>query len=336
MPADRGHCGCSPRNSADLAQVSVGEAVLLALSEAASSGTLALDGSDDGFLLLDQLLHLLEEVMLDLGQLVDLIDVCALAQCLVDDELALAGRIVEHGEQLLLGLVVEVLCKAQTVAAGLQGTDGLLEGLLIGLADAHDLADGTHLRAELVLGALELLKCPAGELDDDIIAVGNVLVQGAVLAAGDLVQGQAAGQHGGYQCDREAGRLGSQCGGTGGSGVDLDDDDSAGDRIMCKLAVAAADDLNLVNDAVGLLLQTLLNVLGDGQHRSGAEGIAGVNAHGVDILDEADRDHVALGITDDLQLQLFPAGDGLLNENLSRLRMPAGLGRRRVFSSSTL
>ena len=53
---------------------------------------------------------------------------------------------------------VEVLGEAQPVAAVFQRADRLLEGLLVGLADAHHLADGAHLRAQLVLGALNFSK----------------------------------------------------------------------------------------------------------------------------------------------------------------------------------
>ena len=39
----------------------------------------------------------------------------------------------------------------------------------------------------------------------------------------------------------------------------------------------------------------------------GTEGIAGVHAEGIDILDEADSDQVVLRVADNLQLQLLPA-----------------------------
>jgi hypothetical protein len=55
------------------------------------------------------------------------------------------------------------------VPADLQGADGLLEGLLVGLADAHHLSHRAHLGAQLVLSALELLKGPAGKLHHDVI-----------------------------------------------------------------------------------------------------------------------------------------------------------------------
>ena len=255
---------------------------------------------EERFLLLDELLHLLNEVVLDLREVPQLLDGRALAQRLVHDELALAGRVGEQVEQLLLRHVVEVLREAEAVAAVLEAADGLLEGFLVRLADAHDLADGAHLGAELVLGALELLKGPAGELDDDIVAAGDILVEGAVLAAGDLVEREAGGEHGGDEGDREAGGLGGEGGGTGGAGVDLDDDDAVAHRVMGELDVRAADDADLLNDLVGLLLQALLQILADSEHRGGAEGVARVHAEGIDVLDEADGDHVVLRVAHDL------------------------------------
>ena len=93
---------------------------------------------------------------------------------------------------------------AQAVSAVLKGSDGLLESLLEILADAHDLAHGPHLSSQLILHALELFKGPSGKFDNHVIAVGHIFVQASVLAAGDLAQGKASGQHGGYKCDGEA------------------------------------------------------------------------------------------------------------------------------------
>jgi len=41
-----------------------------------------------------------------------------------------------------------------------------------------------------------------------------------------------------------------------------------------------------------------------------------VDAHRIDVLDEADSDLLSLGVADDLQLQFFPAQNGFLDEDL--------------------
>ncbi len=42
-----------------------------------------------------------------------------------------------------------------------------------------------------------------------------------------------------------------------------------------------------------------------------------MHAHGVHVLDEADGDHLVLGVADDFQLQLLPAEHGFLDEDLA-------------------
>ena len=224
---------------------------------------------------------------------------------------------MEPPQQFFFGKTVKILGMTQAVTAGLQAADSLLEGLLIGLTDAHDLAHRTHLGAQLILNALELLKSPAGKLDDHIVTVGNILVQSAVLAAGDVLQGQSRCQHCGNQSDGETGSLGCQSGGAGGTGIDLNDNIPVGLGVVGPLDIGSADDLDRFHDLIGFLLQALLDILGNGQHRCGAERVAGMDTQGVDILNEADGDHIAVLIPNHFQFQLFPAQDGLLHQHLA-------------------
>ena len=93
----------------------------------------------------------------------------------------------QHAQQLFFGLGIIVLGVSQAVTSSLKGTDGLLESLLVGFTDTHDLANRAHLCAQLVLYTLEFFKCPAGKLDDDVISVGNVFVQGTVFSTFDVL-----------------------------------------------------------------------------------------------------------------------------------------------------
>ncbi len=297
-------------------KVAVGKSVLLRADEHSVRGNCTLH-REERFLLLDELLHLLDEPLLHAGRLVDLVHRRTLAECLIHLEMSLARRRRKLLQQLLLRELMEILHIAEAVTSGLKAADCLLEGLLVGLTDAHYLAYSAHLRAEFVLNTLELLKCPAGELDHDIVAARNILVERAAFAAGDVLQGKARCEHSGHQSDREARSLRSECRGTRGSRVDLDDDDTVGNRIVRELNVRTADDLHTVNDLVCLLLQTLLYLRGDRQHRSRAERVTGVYAHRVDVLDEAHGDHIALAVADNLELQLLPTENGLLDENLA-------------------
>ena len=244
-------------------------------------------------------------------------DARPLAQGFVHHELPFAGGLVQQGEQVVEAAAAEVLDESQAVAAGFEGPDRLLEGLLVGLPDAHHLADGPHLRAELVLRPPELLERPARELDHDVVAGRRVLLQRAVTPVRDLVERKSPRELRRDVRDRKAGRLRGQGRGARGPRVDLDDHHSTGLGIVGELDVRPADHLDRLDHVVRVLLQPLLQPPVDRQHRRGAERIAGVNAHRVDVLDEADRDHLVLGVAYDLELQLLPADDSLFDQELA-------------------
>ncbi len=86
---------------------------------------------------------------------------------------------------------------------------------------------------------------------------------------------------------------------------------------MGKLYVSAADDADMLDDLVGLLLQLLLQIFIDRQHGCRTEGISGVHAAGIHVLDETDRDHIVVLVADDLELELLPAQDRLLDQDLT-------------------
>ncbi len=100
--------------------------------------------------------------------------------------MALTGRRIQPSEQFFFRQRVKILRVPQTVTSRLQRTDRLLERLLIRFADAHNLAHGAHLCAQLVLHALELLKSPACKLDHHIVAVRHIFIQSPVLTAGNV------------------------------------------------------------------------------------------------------------------------------------------------------
>ncbi len=86
---------------------------------------------------------------------------------------------------------------------------------------------------------------------------------------------------------------------------------------MGELDIGAADHLDGLHDVVGVLLEPLLELLVDGEHGRGAEGVTRVHAHGIHVLDEADRDHVVLGVAHHLEFQLLPAEHGLFHKHLA-------------------
>jgi len=212
---------------------------------------------------------------------------------------------------------VEVPGKTQPMAAAFERPDGLLKGFLIGLANAHHLADGPHLGSQFVFDPPELLEGPAGEFHDHIVPPGGVFVEGPFSPVGHLIQGEAPRKAGGNHGDGKAGRLGSQRGRPGGPRVDFDHHHPAGPGVVGELDVGAADDFDGFHDIVGIFLEPLLQFRGNGQHGRGAVRISRVHAHGVDIFNETDRDPLVLGIPYHFEFQLFPAQDRLLDQNLA-------------------
>ena len=202
--------------------------------------------------------------------------------------------------------------------AELEGAHGLLQGLLEGAADGHDLADRLHACGEGLVGALELLKGKAGNLDDAVVDGG---LEAGGRHAGDvvedLVERVAHGEKRGGLGDGEARGLGGESGGTAHTGVHLDDDDAAVGGVDGELHVGAArGDADALQDCQRVVAQTLQLDVGQGLSRGDGDGIAGVHAHGVEVLDGADDDAVAGSVTHDLHLDLFPTLDGLLDEDL--------------------
>ncbi len=86
---------------------------------------------------------------------------------------------------------------------------------------------------------------------------------------------------------------------------------------MGKLDVGAADHLDRLHDAIGVILELGLQLGINGQHRRHAERVPRVHPHGIHILDETDRDHLVPGVAHDLQFQLLPAQDRFLDEDLA-------------------
>ena len=170
----------------DLAQIFVRKAVFL-------SGDQHIIGRhtaficQQGFFFLYQLQHLFDEPMLYFCQCVDLIYGCAFAQGFIHDEMTFTGRGYQHTKQVILRFAVKIFGMPQTIAAGFQRTDGFLEGFLVGFADTHDFAYGTHLGTQFVFYAFEFFESPAGEFDHDIITIGNIFIQSAVFAAGNIL-----------------------------------------------------------------------------------------------------------------------------------------------------
>src|SRR5699024_10211994 len=83
-----------------------------------------------------------------------------------------------------------------------------------------------------------------------------------------------------------------------------------------ELAVAAALYAQLADDGEGRAAQHLILRVGQGQGRGHDDGVARVDADGVQVLHAADGDGAARRVAHDLELYLLPAEDVLLDQHL--------------------
>ena len=201
--------------------------------------------------------------------------------------------------------------------AGLQRAHGLQQRLLEGAADGHHFADRLHLRAERFVGAGEFLELPLGNLDDDVVErrleAGRRLARDVV---GDLVERVADGELGRDLGDREARGLRRQRRRARDARVHLDDDHAPVVRIDGELNVRSAGlDADLANDGDGGVAHGLVFAIGERLRRSDGDGVAGVRAHGIEVLDGADDDDVVGQVAHQLQLVFLPAEHGFFEQD---------------------
>ena len=158
----------------------------------------------------DDVLHLVEEPLVDHGDIVDLLNGNAALEGFVDAEdpsvVADAQTVGDRGVgELLEFLVVE------GVVGDLSAADSLHDRLLKGRRDRHDLAGRFHLGAELALGVNEFIEGPLRELDDHVVDRRlKAGVGGTRYGVLDLVEVVADGDLCRHLGDGIAGRLGSE------------------------------------------------------------------------------------------------------------------------------
>ena len=276
--------------------------------------------------------HLVEKPGVDPGGLVDLVDGVAPAQQRLDLEDPF-GR-GDHGRRCQ-GVVVHLVeCRLGQVGiesepSVLERPQPLLEGLGEGSADGHDLADRLHRSPEHAGRSGELLERPTGDLGDDVVD-GRLEGRRGLLSnvVWDLVEGVADREAGCDLGDREAGGLRGQCRRAAHPRVHLDDDLLPGVRIDGELHVGAtrlhADPAQAGEGSVAHLLVLEVGQRLDGRHR---DRVAGVDAHGVEVLDRADDDAVVGPVAHDLELELLPASDRAFDEDLVDPAGVEALGR---------
>ena len=116
--------------------------------------------------IIDDILQLIQEPGVDLGQLIDTLHAVTLHQSLCHSEDTQVGRV----RQLLLQVVeVDVVVAYKSVHTLANHTQTLLHDLLKALTNRHDLADRLHAGANLTAHAHELGQVPARDLHNHVI-----------------------------------------------------------------------------------------------------------------------------------------------------------------------
>jgi hypothetical protein len=117
--------------------------------------------------------------------------------------------------------------------------------------------------------------------------------------------------------DGEARGLGRERGGARDAGVHLDDHHAAVGRVDRPLHVRAARlDPDLAQDGDRAVAHDLVFLVGQRERRSDGDRVARMHAHRVHVLDRADDDRVVLAVADHLHLELLPAEEALVDEDL--------------------
>ena len=207
----------------------------------------------------------------------------------------------------------------KTNGLGFQTTQCFLYGFLEVTADGHHFTHGLHLGGQHRIRFSKLLEVEARDL-------GNHVIDGRLegsrgLATGDLIlqliQGVTHRQLGGHLGDREAGGLGSQRRGTAHPRVHLDHHHATVVRVDAELHVGTTGfHANFTQHRQRGVAHDLQLFIGERLRRRHGDGVTGMHAHGVKVLDGTDDDAVVLFVTDHFHLVFFPAQQGLVDQQL--------------------
>ena len=194
----------------------------------------------------------------------------------------------------------------------------LPERFLEGASDRHHLAHRLHRRREHGVRLRELLEGEPRNLDDHVVE--RRLERCRRLArdvVADLIQPIADGEQRRDLRDGEPGGLRGECRRTAHARVHLDQHPAPGDGIHRELHVGSAGlDADRSQAREGVVSHRLILAVREGLLRRSGDGVPGVDAHGIDVLDRADDDSVVGVVAHHLELELLPASDRLLDKDL--------------------
>jgi len=294
----------------------VGEALALELAELVARERLE-RALLDRELEVDDLLDLREEPRVDLRVAVQLLDRHPDAERVGDVPEPLGARVGE----LVADLVRVDRLEVEAVDADLEPAQRLLQRLLERAPDRHHLADRLHLRGQPVVGLLELLEREARHLGDDV--VDRRLERRGRRAPGDVVrefvERVADRELRRDLRDREPGRLRRERGAARHARVHLDHDHATVGGADRELHVRPAGvDADLAQHGDRRVAHQLVLLVGQRLRRRDGDRVPGVHPHRIEVLDRAHDDAVVLAVAHHLHLELLPAEERLLDQELVR------------------
>ena len=200
----------------------------------------------------------------------------------------------------------------------LQRPHRLEQTLLKTSANTHGLAGGFHLRSEGLVRVRKFVKWEPRHLRDYIVESG--FEAGGSICKRYLIQCETHADFGGYACNRIAGRLGCERGGTGDPGIDLNQIVLERIRVECELDVTASFHLEGTDYLQRTVAQHMIFPVRQRLRGTHDDGIAGVNTDGVQIFHVADGDGGVICVADYFVLDLLVALDTLFDEDLTNRR----------------
>ena len=252
----------------------------------------------------DDVGELVEEPLVNLGQVVDPVDGPAERHGLCDVEDTGVGGIGQ-GIGKVLHFVRFVTDKA--IRPLPYHPEAFLDGLLEGQAYGHHLSDGLHAGADLARNPMELAEIPAGNLAHDILHVGLIVRALGTVGVLDLGEFVSETYLGGDERKRISSGFGSKRRGTAETGVDFDDAVVHRGLVIGELDVALTHYAQMTDYLLGQSGKVVDILLRKALAGSKHYALSGMDAQRVEILHVADRDAPVRSIAYDFELYLLPA-----------------------------
>ncbi len=241
----------------------------------------------------DEFFDLLDEPWIDLGEVADFFSV----QAAIDRGEQPVDAIGARRGKFFTQQGVRRICRSAPGRVRLQGADRFLQRFLKSAADGHHFADRLHLCAKRAVRAGKFFELPFGNFGDYVI--DGRFERGRRLfgyVVGNFVERHADGQARRDFCDRKAGGFAGQCGATRNAWIHFNHGHAAIFGINGELHVRAAGfNADFANNRRSGIAHPLIFLIRERLRGCDGDGVAGVNAHWIKILDGAD-DHEVVAI----------------------------------------